>query len=140
MVYFVHMDRSDDEWKELLTPEQYRVLREKGTESPFSGEYVDVTDDGFFHCGACGAKLFSTEAKLDSRKGPTGLQGWPAFSEVEDSAAIEFRDDASGGMNRVEVVCANCKSHLGHVFNDPSESTGKHFCINSCALNFEKDL
>jgi peptide-methionine (R)-S-oxide reductase len=134
------MDRSEEEWKELLTPEEYRVLREGGTETPFSGEYVDVDGDGYFHCGGCGAKLFSTDAKLDSRKGPVGLQGWPAFDEVLSSDAIETRLDTSGGMQRTEVLCATCKGHLGHVFDDPSEATGKHFCINSCALNFEEKL
>lgn len=130
------MHASDDEYKDSLTPEEYRVLREGGTERPFSGAYVDLQDDGMFHCRACGAVLFASERKLDSRSGPVGLQGWPAFDQVVSSDAVITREDTSLGMSRTEVLCASCQSHLGHVFDDPSEETGKHFCINSPALNF----
>jgi peptide-methionine (R)-S-oxide reductase len=137
MVQWGGMEKNDEDWKKELTPEQYRILREGGTEVPFSGKYVDFDKEGFFHCGACGVKLFSSSNKLNSHTGPAGLQGWPAFNEVADSQAIELREDLSMGMRRTEVVCATCKSHLGHVFDDPEEKTGKHFCINSCSLNFE---
>ncbi|PJA45498.1 peptide-methionine (R)-S-oxide reductase [Candidatus Uhrbacteria bacterium CG_4_9_14_3_um_filter_50_9] len=128
----------ENELKKKLTPEQYRVLREGGTEAPFSGAYVDLAEDGMFHCQACGAPLFSSEQKLDSSKSSPGLAGWPAFDDVVKSDAVITRPDTSGGMRRTEVLCAKCESHLGHVFDDSKEKTGKHFCINSGALNFSQ--
>lgn len=131
---------NEEDFKQKLTPEQYEVLRQKGTETPFSGEFVDFDDDGVFHCVACGAALFSSNTKLNSHEGPVGLQGWPAFNEVLDEGAVKLVEDTTHGMVRTEVVCASCDSHLGHVFDDPTELTGKHFCINSCALGFNADV
>jgi len=119
-----------------LTPEQLKILREKGTEAPFSGKYVNTKDDGMYHCAFCGAPLFSSSTKFDS-KAP-GLQGWPSFSDVSKSDAVKLTEDNSLGMHRVEVSCANCGSHLGHLFEDvPGEEQNKHYCINSACLAFE---
>ena len=127
------IQRTEEEWKKILTPEQYNVLRKKGTEAAFTGALWDVHDKGMFTCAACGAVLFSSENKFDSST------GWPSFDQVAAQGAIELRDDDSGGMHRTEVVCANCGSHLGHLFNDgPKETTGQRFCINSCALTMDK--
>lgn len=128
--------KSEDYWKKKLTPQQYQVLREKGTEPPFSGEFVNHNEKGMYVCAACGAELFDSNSKYESSQ--RGLAGWPSFAEVVDSGAVELRDDKSGGMDRIEVICKKCGSHLGHVFDDESASTGKHYCINSCALTFEK--
>lgn len=122
----------NDEWKEKLDPEAYRVLREKGTEVPFSGEYVDTKEKGTFACKGCGAKLFSSDAKFDSGT------GWPSFEEALPGA-IEYREDNSHGMQRTEVVCARCGGHLGHVFSDGPSETGKRYCINSVCLHLEKE-
>jgi peptide-methionine (R)-S-oxide reductase len=128
---------SDDQWKDKLTPEQYHVLREKGTEVPGSGKYVDFDGDGMYHCAACGQALFKSDSKFDSTM--PGLIGWPAFSEAAASGAVELKDDDSLGAHRTEVVCTNCGSHLGHLFeDDPSSPNGKHYCINSVCLNFEE--
>lgn len=125
---------SDAELKKKLTPEQYHVLREKGTETPFSGKYLNHNEKGMYACAVCGAQLFSSDTKYDSKT--PGLIGWPSFSEVAKSDAVELKDDNSLGMHRIEVICKNCGSHLGHVFDADDSSTGKHYCINSCSLDF----
>ncbi len=123
----------DDNWKKKLTPEQYRVLREKGTESPFTGKYVNMHDDGMYHCAGCNTPLFSSDTKFDSKS------GWPSFYDVADKGNVKLIEDNSHGMHRTEVVCKTCGGHLGHVFDDgPQDKTGKRFCINSCALEFKK--
>jgi peptide-methionine (R)-S-oxide reductase len=127
---------NEDKYKAKLTPEQYRVLREKGTEAPFSGQYLNHNEQGMYTCAACGAQLFKSESKYDSDI--PGLAGWPSFADVIDAGAVELLDDDSLGMHRTEVVCKNCGSHLGHIFDDESSPTGKHYCINSVCLNFEK--
>lgn len=128
--------RDDDPWKKKLTPEQYRVMREKGTEAPGSGKYVKKTGDGVYHCAGCGTKLFSAQDQFESTE--PGLVGWPSFDKAEHLENIELRPDNMLGMRRTEVVCKNCGSHLGHVFDANDSKTGKHFCINSCALEMKK--
>jgi peptide-methionine (R)-S-oxide reductase len=124
---------SDDEWKQKLTPEQYAILREKGTETPFTGELLDEKRKGMFTCSACGAALFSSDHKFESGS------GWPSFYDVAQSDAVELHDDSTLGMHRVEVTCKNCGGHLGHVFNDgPADKTGQRYCINSVCLKFEE--
>lgn len=125
---------TEEEFKKKLTPEQYKVLREKGTEAPFSGKYVNTKDKGMYKCAACGAQLFSSDAKFDSTQ--PGLLGWPSFEEAIPGS-VEFKEDNSLGMRRTEVTCAKCGSHLGHIFDDEEAKTGKHYCINSCALDLE---
>ncbi|MDB5163813.1 MAG: Peptide methionine sulfoxide reductase MsrB [Candidatus Saccharibacteria bacterium] len=122
-------------FKKKLTPEQYHVLRERGTETPFSGEFVSNDDKGIYKCAACDAELFSSDTKQESTT--PGLMGWPSFGDVIKAGAVELRDDTSMGMHRTEVVCKNCGSHLGHLFDDASMPTGKHYCINSLALAFD---
>lgn len=129
-------NQPEEYWKKKLTPEQFTVLRNKGTEAPFSGKLLYNKDSGTYTCMGCGTELFSSDAKYDSTT--PGLIGWPSFSEVTNSNAVELRDDNSWGMRRVEVVCKTCGGHLGHVFDDTSSPNGKHFCINSCALDFKK--
>ncbi|HET9173962.1 MAG TPA: peptide-methionine (R)-S-oxide reductase MsrB [Candidatus Saccharimonadales bacterium] len=130
------MDASQDiDWKQKLTPEQYHVLREQGTEAPFSGTYLNHAADGMYHCAACGAALFKSSDKYESHM--PGLEGWPSFAEVAASDAVVLRDDTSYGMHRTEAVCAKCGGHLGHLFPDTTSPTGQHYCINSVALDFE---
>lgn len=120
-------------WKEKLTAEQYRVLREKGTERPFTGKYLDNKKDGVYNCAACGTPLFSSDTKFDSGS------GWPSFYDVIDKGNVELIRDSSHGMIRTEIVCGNCQGHLGHVFDDgPRDTTGLRYCINSVSLDFEE--
>lgn len=126
---------SDEGWKKKLTPEQYEVLRNKGTEAPFSGKLLRNKETGSYTCAACGQVLFMSDSKYESDI--PGLAGWPSFSEVAKSDAVELQDDNSLAMHRVEVVCKNCGSHLGHVFDDDTSPTNQHYCINSCALDFK---
>lgn len=125
--------KTDEEWKKELTPEQYQVLRDKGTERPHSGEYDEHFEKGYYVCAACGAKLFSSNTKFDAHC------GWPSFFAPEDSAAIEYVMDYDHGMVRTEVRCANCGGHLGHVFEDGPNPTGQRYCINSVSLGFVKE-
>ncbi|MBI3952452.1 MAG: peptide-methionine (R)-S-oxide reductase MsrB [Candidatus Doudnabacteria bacterium] len=123
------MPITEEEWKRKLSPEQYRILREKGTEAPFSGEYLDSHEKGMYRCAACGAELFSSGTKFDSGT------GWPSFTEPANLKNIDLRDDYSEGSRRIEVACKNCGSHLGHVFDDgPKDRGGKRYCINSACL------
>jgi methionine-R-sulfoxide reductase len=125
----------EEEWKQKLTPEQYKVLREKGTEAPFSGEFLDNYEDGTYKCVACGNKLFNGSSKYESKT--PGLIGWPSFQDVIDSGAVKLQSDDSLGMKRTEVVCAKCGGHLGHLFDDELSPNGKHYCINSVCLEFD---
>ncbi len=125
-------DKTDEYWKAKLTPEQYRVLREKGTEAPGTGQYVDNHADGVYRCMACGQELFASDTKFESGS------GWPSFTDPVNLEHVELHDDSSLGMRRTEVMCKNCGSHLGHVFDDgPADKGGKRFCINSVCLAFE---
>ncbi|SEG44239.1 peptide-methionine (R)-S-oxide reductase [Bryocella elongata] len=125
--------KTEAEWRAELTPEQYNVLREKGTERAFTGKLYSNHDDGIYHCAACNAPLFKSDTKYDSGS------GWPSFWEPISPTAVVLHEDTSHGMRRVEVTCATCGSHLGHVFPDgPRETTGERYCINSASLGFEK--
>ena len=126
------IQKTDEEWKKELTPEQYRVMREKGTEPAFTGKYWSNKETGMYHCAACGAPLFSSKTKFDSGT------GWPSFFKPEDEKNIRYEVDESHGMRRVEVLCRRCGAHLGHVFDDGPGPTGKRFCINSCTLDFKR--
>jgi methionine-R-sulfoxide reductase len=124
------LDKSEAEWKKQLTPEQYHVLREKGTERAFSGKYWNTKDKGTYKCAGCGAELFKSDTKFDS-----GC-GWPSFYESLDKSAIEEHIDLSHGMRRIEVTCRRCGGHLGHVFDDGPRPTGLRYCINSVSIDF----
>ena len=129
---------TDEDLRKRLTPEQYRVLREKGTEIPFSGKYVSKTAAGMYTCAACGAQLFTSDDQYEAHM--LGLAGWPSFARAIDDESVELKDDNSHDMKRTEVVCANCGSHLGHLFDGDSDSpTGKHYCINSAALKLNSE-
>jgi peptide-methionine (R)-S-oxide reductase len=127
---------NDDEWRSKLTPEQYHVLREKGTELPGSGKFLNNDKAGNYVCGACGKTLFKSDTKFESTM--PGLVGWPAFAEAADNDVVKLVDDNSMGMHRTEIICSNCGSHLGHLFDDDSSPSGQHYCINSVALDFKE--
>lgn len=123
----------DSDLKTKLTDEQYRIMRQGGTEAPFSGQYVNHHEDGMYACAACGKPLFASDTKFESSS------GWPSFSDVLSKGNVELKTDTSHGMTRTEVACANCGSHLGHVFDDgPKDKTGLRYCINSACLDFKK--
>lgn len=125
---------TDADWRERLSDEEYQIMREKGTERPFTGVYNDTTDDGVYRCKGCGAKLFDADNKFNA-----GC-GWPSFDQTIDNSAIDEHLDTSHGMRRTEVTCSNCGAHLGHVFPDgPRETTGMRYCINSVALELDTD-
>ncbi len=125
--------KSDAQWREELTPEQYEVLREGGTEPAFTGRYWNCHDDGVYRCAGCGSALFAADTKFDSGT------GWPSFTEPAVAQAVETRDDSSWGMTRTEVVCRNCGGHLGHLFPDgPRDKGGMRYCINSASLELDR--
>lgn len=126
------ISKTDDEWKKELTTEQYRVLREKGTEAPFTGKFYHSQESGMFVCAGCGNELFSSATKFESGT------GWPSFDSPALQESVELKTDTTHGMARTEVICKKCGGHLGHVFDDGPTATGKRFCINSCALDLKK--
>ena len=124
--------KTDEQWKQDLTPEQYKALREKGTEAPFTGKYLKEKDKGVYKCIGCGNPLFSSDTKFDSQS------GWPSFDKALPNA-VKQREDSSHGMERVEVICSICESHLGHLFDDGPTETKSRYCINSTCLDLEKE-
>ena len=131
--FIFKVEKPESEWKKELTPEQYAVLREAATERPFTGEYNMHFEEGVYKCAACGEKLFSSSSKFDSHC------GWPSFDEEIEKGKIVERLDRSHGMIRMEILCGNCGSHLGHIFNDGPTKTGLRYCVNSLSLDFEKE-
>jgi peptide-methionine (R)-S-oxide reductase len=125
------MEKTEEQWREELTPEQYEVLRKKATEAPFTGKFTFNKDTGMYRCAGCGADLFESGTKFDSGS------GWPSFTDPANPANVELHEDRTHGMVRTEVTCKNCGGHLGHVFDDGPGPEGKRYCINSCALDFD---
>lgn len=128
------VQKTEEEWKKTLTPQQFEILRQKETEPAFTGQFVDNHEDGMYTCMACGNSLFDSSTKFESGS------GWPSFYDVASGGNVILKDDNSNGLDRTEVVCSNCGGHLGHMFTDgPRDKTGLRYCINSCALDFKKN-